>query len=412
MSRFPSYDHLFLLMGANPLPNYVAAKLLTGKTGSIHLLYSQGDEKNTIPNTQQEAEFLKKVLDNDGLKTTTQHIHDSSGVEIETALVKTIWQEADIGPSQSVGLNYTGATKPMAVHTHRVLCQLSEGRCQCSYLDPRRMAFFFDDEPNPEKIRHDDISVSLETLAAMHGYEISSRNSPRKKPEFVDLLPKLLEIHKTSNGMEAWREWLKTEMTQFPDNPELASIHEAFLKICGDEEDTVKLAKELGKYKALKSYKKWFLSGWLEDVVLQAITDNANQFNLINYGAGINPEACKKRKEQYWKKRLQVPSFELDVAAMLGYQLFAISCIASEETGGNTKKHLFEVYVRARQLGGDEARIALVCLVGNSGALEKDIARDWHVKEQIKVFGRKDVMKLSEKLREWFCENSLYREGC
>ena len=37
-------DHLFLLMGENPVPNWVAARLLLREGGLAHLLHSAGSE--------------------------------------------------------------------------------------------------------------------------------------------------------------------------------------------------------------------------------------------------------------------------------------------------------------------------------------------------------------------------------
>lgn len=52
--------------------------------------------------------------------------------------------------------------------------------------------------------------------------------------------------------------------------------------------------------------------------------------------------------------------FELDVVALLGYQLIAISCTL--ETGNAAiKKKGMEVILRARQLGGDEAQTIVLC---------------------------------------------------
>ena len=416
MRRFPQSDYLFLLIGSNPLPNYVAAKLLAKRSAVIYLLYSEAEENRAIPNTKLEAEYLQQVLEKDGV--TVAHprgIHDSAGRIIETRLKK-ICQEANIGSSQSIGLHYTGATKPMAVHTHRILRQLYPKRCQCSYLDPRRMAFFFDDQPDPVKIRHDDLHVSLETLANLHGYKISQKQPPRREPQFPKqfpkLLPALLKIHQTVEGVKAWRAWLYTDMEQFPDAVVLKPVRQKFLDLCSGKEDADRLADVLGKYPKLASYKKWFTGGWLEDMALQAIKANARQFGLQHYAAGLKPKPLPKKKAQYKEK---APPFDVDVAAMLGYQLFAVSCIASKKANGETKKHLFEAYVRARQLGGDETKVALVCLVDNPGEVERTIARDWHVKGQIKLFGYDDLQDtdtLNEAFRDWFCQHSLYRERC
>jgi hypothetical protein len=72
------------------------------------------------------------------------------------------------------------------------------------------------------------------------------------------------------------------------------------------------------------------------------------------------------------------------------------------KAGGETKKHLFEAYMRARQLGGDEARVALVCCVPNVDIVQAEIERKWHVSQQIRVFGRDDLIDLDKKFGEWF----------
>ena len=92
--------------------------------------------------------------------------------------------------------------------------------------------------------------------------------------------------------------------------------------------------------------------------------------------------------------------FELDVAATLGYQLFALSCQATENKD-EAKEHLMEVYVRARQLGGDEARVALVCAYDDPNQLCREIERSWDAGGKIRVFGRADLRDLPTALSNW-----------
>ncbi len=412
-------DHLFLLVGSNPLPNYVAARLLTNNKATIHLLYSEDTQTETLPSTRDEAGYLADVLKTDpalqARDVQVAHhrgIHDSNGQTIENQ-VRTICREDVLSKTESaIGLNYTGATKPMVVHTYRALTACFGQQCRFSYLDPRRMAFWYDNSSDEYRISHTDITLSLQTLAAMHGYTVEK--PPRQTSEFPDLLPLLKDIHQTPDGINAWRDWLRTEMLDFPRHARLSGFRNYFLSVCGGKVSPDLLAKKLGKFEKLSSYKKDFLSGWLEDVVLEAIIANRREFNIEHYGAEIKPKPNPKREEQFREKGLKVPEFDLDVAAMLGYQLFAVSCIVSEKANGETKKHLFEAYMRARQLGGDETRIALVCYVddGQKMELESVIQRNWHVQENIKVFGRSDIPNLAEAFRDWFCTNSLYRGGC
>jgi hypothetical protein len=64
-----------------------------------------------------------------------------------------------------------------------------------------------------------------------------------------------------------------------------------------------------------------------------------------------------------------VKDFELDVAAVLGYQLIAISC-TNAKTQNICKDKAFEVLHRAEQLGGDLARSVLLCRLPTPGVRE------------------------------------------
>ncbi len=439
-------DHLFLLVGSNPLPNYIAARLLTKNNATIHLLYSEDTQTQNLPSTRDEAGYLAGVLQTDsalqsrGVQVApSRGIHDSNGQAIENQL-GTICNDAGLksGTNTSIGLNYTGATKPMSVHTYRTLAARFGKRCRFSYLDPRRMAFWYDNSSDPYCISHTDVTLSLQTLAAMHGYTLEKE--PRQTPELPSLLQALQEVHQTSEGLKEWRNWLRSDLSEFPTHDALKPISDVFLDMCGGDPDPHQLAQKLfdkfdkqenrietqenliktkDKPLTLESYRFWFPGKWLEDVVLEAIIANQHEFAIKHFGASIEPKPNPQRQQQIREKAKrkeheQIPNFDLDVAAMLGYQLFAVSCIVSERANGETKKHLFEAYMRARQLGGDEARIALVCYVddGQKMELESVIQRNWHVQENIKVFGRSDIPDLAEAFRNWFCTNTLYRGGC
>jgi len=92
--------------------------------------------------------------------------------------------------------------------------------------------------------------------------------------------------------------------------------------------------------------------------------------------------------------------FEIDVAVVRGHRLYVISCTQSARLA-DCKGKLFEVSMRARQLGGDLARSAVVCLLNGSDKkgpyvdqLRHDIEDIWDAPNTPKVFGFDD-------LREW-----------
>lgn len=65
-----------------------------------------------------------------------------------------------------------------------------------------------------------------------------------------------------------------------------------------------------------------------------------------------------------------------------------------------------EVFVRAAQLGGDEARFAAVtfCDDKNVRDLQREVTEAWDAQGKIKVFGRSHIPDLSKHLLQWFRE--------
>jgi hypothetical protein len=95
-------------------------------------------------------------------------------------------------------------------------------------------------------------------------------------------------------------------------------------------------------------------------------------------------------------------NFQFDVAFMRGYQLFAISCTTSAKDD-LCKLKLFEARTRALQLGGSEARVALVCCSNHPDVLKAEL-KGTTEDSKIEVFGREDLTKLTERFNEWITE--------
>ena len=150
-----------------------------------------------------------------------------------------------------------------------------------------------------------------------------------------------------------------------------------------------------------------FLHGtWLEDYVLGKIISVdptkgisvKDECNLHDCYASL--EVAFPREDIERNRALKdLPFFELDVVAMRGYQLFVISCTLDREVN-RCKQKIFEVLLRARQLGGDEARVALVCLANayDRESLKQQLKDEAHVT----VFGKDGLQRLEMDLRKWF----------
>lgn len=410
-------DHLFLLVGTNPLPNFVAALLLAKPNAIIWLLHSDG--ANGEPSTKAAAEQLEMVLrkKRTDLTMKLEPIPSSNNLQIERrvgeilAVVK--------GLKGMVGLNYTGGTKPMSFHTYRKIERVLEKTTTSpvfSYIDPRRVALCVDgrDQTTPQvsfNILKDSalremVEISMNELAALHGYEPVKETKepewalPERTPGLLELCAVIAQVHTNPVAFKQWRLWMEQEEFQTLPNetkyPALKFVNEALDNLCGGPGMATpdQVAAQLRPHiqtPSLVSCSKWFLGVWLEEHGPACLQQAANRFPIKFAGKNIEYRAEKEQSDK----------FELDAAAILGYQLFAISCMATE-TKKKAKEHFIEIFVRARQLGGDEARSGLVCCLDNPGRLQTEIERSWDAKGKLKVFGRNDLKDLTRAFADWF----------
>ena len=81
--------------------------------------------------------------------------------------------------------------------------------------------------------------------------------------------------------------------------------------------------------------------------------------------------------------------FELDVVAVLGYQVVVVSCSVDSDPG-RIKGKAMEAYHRAKQLGGDEARAVVLCVATYEYAerVEKELEDETGTKRPLQVWGR------------------------
>ncbi len=456
-------NHLILLVGGNPLPNWVAARLLlkrvedaVGKPRRIWLLHSDGSGDE--PSTLEVAGRLKKLLwqqlfpgvDESQVLDTPENpivlvgISSSDDHEIQKRLQELAPKLLKAG---SIGLNYTGGAKPMSVHVYRFLETLQKRSVpiRFSYLDPRHMSLRIEDAVDSGQrefhLLQDDelremVSISQVDLAALHGYEPPIKRQKvewrtgQEDEKIYHLAWAIGRLYVTKGlQIKQWYAWLDSCPKFLPERSEYAALGEviqAMDELAGSQALTpeekasaVVTALKPGATKGLVSCHKWFTGAWLEEYAQGALIEAVKRNQAIHEGGrNLKYIACDSVSKD---------DFELDAAAIYGYQLFAISCttaggwvwkeneenILTEpsrkklEKKETAKEHLMEIYVRARQLGGDEARIGLVCFYDNPEYLEDEIRRSWDVQGKIKVFRREEFYNLAQAFRQWFASANI-----
>ncbi|MCX7683432.1 MAG: hypothetical protein N2508_15935, partial [Anaerolineae bacterium] len=301
-AQIPQSEHLFLLVGANPLPNYVAAKLLLRPGGHVYLVHT--DETAAV------ADRLIAVL-----RVTTDQV---TKIEVKEAECDSILnQVAEYATDkQGVGLNYTGGTKTMAVHAYRAVEKHCPGAV-FSYLDAQTLSLLV--ETSNSQVRKISVAsalqVSLSQMLALHGYSLPSVRQTPNQPEVCQALA---TIHSDPTAVSQWRRWLEQQsLSALPDPaqcPLLRDVVEALRRLGNTPGEIARaLNTEWGN---LDQCRKWFLGDWLEEYTLWAcIEAKSKDPNLFgDLGIDLKPQNAEGR------------SFQFDVALTRGYQLFALSC--------------------------------------------------------------------------------------
>src|SRR5690606_15302204 len=151
---------------------------------------------------------------------------------------------------------------------------------------------------------------------------------------------------------------------------------------------------QLSQFQNRKEKESWFqqwykfIGGeWLEYWVGEQIRALAPELGIDptrNVTVGVNAKRIERKKDD--------PPMEIDIAVIRGFRSYFISC-TTDATKHLCKAKLFEIDVRSRQLGGDLARAALVCLADDAtvAQLQHDIQDAWDSSNTAKIFGRSDI---------------------
>ncbi|MGB7712169.1 MAG: DUF1887 family CARF protein [Microcoleus sp.] len=450
-SEFDDYkvNHLFLLVGENPLPNYVAARLLLESGGTVHLVYTT--------QTKPRADLLEQELKKLNIAVKPVELGDAAadGKKIRQKIKDKIQPKGKPPLNGRIGLNYTGGTKAMAVHAYQTLIELELAAPVFSYLDSIKLQMCIDDNENETTIAIPAalaISPKLETILKLHNLSWQANNPPISEPqlpqaaiEFAKQFMKIPEQGQESKISGMWRKWCdaafknaKEPSGYWKQESDLSKLSPLQLSIVTDKW-TVQVPDEIKKilrevmpgasdtelniqqalqksqldkdhpgFKEVKQVYQWLDGGWLEDYVLSQVKQISHKYSINERKMSLHIQDPDKS----WRRTDQ---FEFDVAFLRGYQLFAISCTTSADHK-LCKQKLFEAHLRAKQLGGDEARIALVCCYDQDpNYLKQELSLILgNPKEgdkydpKIEVFRRSDLEpnQFAKKLDQWIFRNA------
>ncbi len=402
-------DHLFLLIGENPLPNCVAALTLLNPGGQAYLVHTT--------HTRHQAERIDQLLRTHPGLERSQFVYLGDYQAEAYQICQQITSAAQFLQG-SIGMNYTGGTKAMAVHAYRTLSRICPESI-FSYLDPHRLEMCIDNDTGNSIRIHIAPSLSLAQIFNLHGLSWRKEQAPRSTPLHAVAAAELARLYSQEAIAQTWREWCNRILRPATRNAthywqaepilqqvpplsltNLPAALKTFLQdhfAASSTAFSLTTATQQTGFPSVQALCEWLDGTWLEHYVLQQIQAIAPTCDIHDSQMSFHIRD-PKRPDSCWDK------FEFDVAFIRHYQLFALSCTTTKNRS-LCKQKLIEASVRARQLGGAEARIALVCAHPYTDALRSELevaTRD----RKLAVFGPQDFTTLAPKIKTWIQHNA------
>jgi len=372
---------LALLVGSNPLPNYLAAVIL--HPSEVVLLYT--------PETSEPRTYLTEVLQERGIYVTEQCIADASDVhEIRRRC-------RDMNCDH---LHYSGGTKTMAAQARMVF---NGSDMQASYLDERKGRLRFDDGWSID-LATTDLGLTVDLVLKLHGIEgVQPSGSVADSPTAGDVQAVLTGVLRDpSIAQKLYDDFRpggkRRSRTDAMKEPFVPSNYGLALSVA-------EIPNSGWSNQQYETWEKFITGGWLEQWIAELIhrcLGEASPPIEVNL-------RCKRKRNGHRTE------FEIDIALVRGHRLYVVSCTTAQKKT-LCKSKLFEVAMRSRQMGGDLARSALVCLLDGGDSqgpyieqLRADIASLWDAPNVPRVFGLADLREWAamdgepnlETLREW-----------
>jgi hypothetical protein len=277
----------------------------------------------------------------------------------------------------------------MAAHARLAFREAGGTDEQASYLDERNAVLRFDDGYEIPETKW-DFKLTIDEILGLHGIRIASTEGKKHFLTNNQNLPIVADAEKIAEAVlnDPCLANRLYNVNRADDQPR--SFSDA--KACPVKMDdlvsglTIKRLPEIDWQKiTFKQWCKFLEGGWLEVWCGGLVHDILKESEVH---VSVN---CKRENGR---------KLEIDLAFIRRHRLFVVSCTTDTKIR-LCKSKLFEVAMRARQLGGDLARSALVCLIYDSNEdglyvdqLRNDVDDIWDASNTPKVFGL-------DNLKEW-----------
>lgn len=377
-------NHLILLMGENPLPNYVAARYLM-EANEDKILKPEKIWVVCSEETKVLAENFYEIFSTEFKNKNLVELVELKNPRSPKSILNVLRNKdiLKIEKQDTLHLNYTGGTKVMSVASF-IQTMLTSESYILSYLDPQsyrlRVNDVFkdneDDYPKSGDLR--DIIIGIDTIINLHvtekGRELDDeKDSITDENVYINWSKQLVDLFKV-NAIWNFFKRFKQELDRIKPsslNNQSKQIHVNINKL--------KATIDYPKNNKLKNVITDILKAYNHNMVvdesfsndLKTITNGKYPFFFIHgkwleyyiYSILKVSKIFDDVKINFFAKthKTQKP-FEIDVVGVKGYQVTLFSCY-SGKVESTCKSKIFEAVYRADQLGGSEAKSVMVCMM-------------------------------------------------
>jgi hypothetical protein len=375
------FEHLILLMGTNPLPNFIVAEYYLQNNPALKNIWLVHSEKtNSQEGTYTYAENLVNALKlrhpHKSISFNFIPLSDISNAGKILSDVKKLLI-AGLKENSSVHLNYTGGTKVMGTHVYLALKQEEKRLSKSfSYLDARTFRIVNDEKGVITDDLRNKVSILFEELIKLHGFKRTNDDSDKDFSEAIKVFKNLIDEKRLDNYFKENGGYnrrlfesknkegkLSEKISELKEELKGYKATDTFFSVVRSMPEGHQLFDATGNFvtpvnnRQCESAIRFLDGSWFEDYIYTS---------LVN---GVSDSSIKILKNREIKKDGWTGNFQLDVILIKGYQLIGISCTTSKE------KHIckskgFEIIHRAKQIGGDEAKAVLFTLLDDGRKLD------------------------------------------
>lgn len=386
-------NRLILLVDGNPLPNYLAA--MTLRPCEVRLVHSS--------ETEGPAKQLKKALEEDLANANSEPVIERDKIndpacaqEVFRRLRKLMRNDA-----HSTHLHYSGGTKVMSAHALIAFNAAGGLQGNASYLDEKEGLLRLDD--GTTGTLQDKHPLTLKRILQLHEVQSKGRSEVEGGPTLKDAQAVLEEVLRKPELAAALYERIEGtrkagHCRKDGKDAEVPAAAERFSPQDFNLDLSVPEIPEDGSWpsKRLECWRKFLKGEWLEEWCGQLVRRLCPSGSV---SVGVN---CTR-----------IPSnrrFEVDIAVVRAHRAYFISCTTSDVLR-ECKLKAFEVAIRARQMGGDLARSALICLLESESSsvtkiqqLRQDVETVWGAVNPTMIYGLGDLKAWSGHFHHPNCE--------